>query len=116
METITESIGTGVPARFAGRAWDEFVFGSRTAGRPRPPADARWWVDESPVERGTVRFAQDAAGRVTVTVELAYEPTGAPDEARLVREHLRGDLERYRRYADERCAETDCHAARRNAA
>ena len=116
METISESISTDVPARFAGRAWDEYVFGSRTAGRPRGAAAARWWVDESPVERGTVRFARRADGQVTVTVELAYEPTGAPDEARLVRDHLRGDLERYRRYADERCAATGCRRAGARAA
>ena len=108
MQTIDESILTDVPARFAGRAWDEFVFGSRTAGRPRSFEDSRWWVDESPVERGTVRFTRRADGRVAVTVELGFEPTGAPDEARELRERLRDDLEHYRRYADERCAATDC--------
>ncbi len=115
METISESIRTDVPARFAGRAWDEYVFASRSAGRPRSVADSRWWVDESPVERGTVTFAREADGQVAVTVELAYEPTGAPDEARRVRERLRDDLERYRRYTDERCAVTDCRAAPRAA-
>jgi len=116
METISESIRTDVPARFAGRAWDEFVFGSRLGGRPRSLSDSRWWVDESPVESGVVKFARDRAGQVTVTVELAYEPQGGPDEAQRVREHLRHDLESFRRYTDERCRETDCRSETRRAA
>jgi hypothetical protein len=116
MESISESIHTDVPARFAGRAWDEFVFGSRARGRPRSLADTRWWVDESPVESGVVKFARGADGQVTVTVELAYEPGGGPDEGRRVRERLRHDLESYRRFIDQRCRDTDCRNEMRRAA
>ena len=58
METISESIRADVPAGFADRMWSEFVFRSQSAGRPRSLSDTRWWVDESPVEKGTVKFAR----------------------------------------------------------
>jgi len=55
-------------------------------------------------------------GRVVVTAELVLEPTGAPDEAARVHERLRRDLERYGRYAEERCVATRCRQAASQAA
>jgi len=110
METIRESISTDVPARFAGRIWDEFVFRSQSDGRPRSPRDSRWWVEESAVEKGRVTFSRGDDRRVTVTVELQYRPDEAGAEPGSIREHLRHDLETYRSFLDERCAATDCRA------
>jgi hypothetical protein len=117
METISESIHADVPARFADRMWSEFVFRSQSAGRPRSQSDTRWWVDESPVAKGTVKFARSADRMVTITVDLECDAAGGGEEpSGRVREHLRHDLESYRRYVEERCQETDCRLAGRRAA
>lgn len=118
METISESIRADVPARFADRMWNEFVFRSQSAGRPRGLADTRWWVDESPVEKGTVSFARSAERLVTVTVDLECDPVGRGEEGEpaQVRERLRHDLESYRSFLEERCEATDCRLEGRRAA
>ncbi len=112
METISESIRADVPPRFADRMWSEFVFRSRSAGRPRSMADARWWVDESTVEKGQVKFAREGEG-LRVTVELQCDPrAGGGDSEMQTRDRLRHDLESYRTFLDERCEATDCRAGR----
>lgn len=116
METISESIHADVPARFADRMWSEFVFRSQSAGRPRSQSDARWWVDESPVAKGTVKFARAQDRMVTITVDLQYDAGGGEERPARVREHLRHDLESYRRYLEERCQETDCRVEGHRAA
>jgi len=116
METIRESIRTDVPARFAGRVWDEFVFRSRSAGRPRSPGDSRWWIDESAVEKGTVTFSRTDEGQIAVTVELQYRPEVGGVEPAVIRERLKHDLESYRAFLDDRCAATDCRVELRKAA
>jgi hypothetical protein len=117
METISESIHADVPAGFADRMWGEFVFRSQSAGRPRSLSDTRWWVDESPVEKGTVKFARSGDRTVTVTVDLECDAgSGEDGPSARVREHLRHDLASYRRYLEERCRETDCRLEGRRAA
>ena len=109
METVSESIRADVPARFADRMWSEFVFRSQSAGRPRGLSDTRWWVDESPVEKGTVSFASSGDRMVTVTVDLECDAgSGEEGPPAQVRERLKRDLGSYRRYLEERCQETDC--------
>jgi hypothetical protein len=116
METISESIRTDVPARFAGRVWDEFVYRSQSDGRPRSPRDSRWWIDESRVEKGTVTFSRADDQRVTVTVELQYRPGEGGADPATIRARLRHDLESYRAFLDDRCAATDCRAELHRAA
>jgi hypothetical protein len=117
METISESIRADVPPRFADRMWSEFVYRSRSAGRPRSMADARWWVDESTVEGGRVEFAREG-GELKVTVKLQCDTStaGGDEEARRTRDRLRHDLESYRTYLDQRCRETDCRTEAHRAA
>ena len=116
METISESIRADVPPRFADRMWSEFVYRSRSAGRPRSMADARWWVDESTAENGRVEFAREGEG-LKVTVELHCDTrAGGEGEVTRTRDRLRHDLESYRTFLDQRCRETDCRAGARRAA
>jgi len=116
METIRESIRTDVPARFAGRVWDEFVFRSRSDGWPGSQRDSRWWIDESAVEKGTVTFSRSDDRQIAVTVELHYRPDVRGVEPAVIRERLKRDLESYRVFLGDRCAAADCRAELRKAA
>jgi len=113
METISESIRADVPPRFADRMWSEFVYRSRSAGRPRSIADARWWVDEGAAENGSVAFAREGDHlRVTVALQCG----GSSEEVSRTRDHLRHDLESYRTFLDERCEATHCRGEVRQVA
>ena len=107
METISESIRADVPPRFADRMWSEFVYRSRSAGRPRSMADTRWWVDKGAVEDGRVEFVRESDHlKVTVALRCA----GSDEEVAHTRDHLRHDLESYRIFLDERCEATHCRS------
>jgi len=116
MSTLSESVDVDMPVRFADREWSEFLFRQLVGHSMASLGEITWSTagDESDARSGIVKFSTEGDQLTKVTVQLEYEPhswTDSGAEEEVVRERLRDDLRRYKRFLTRRCEEDHCRDA-----
>ncbi|CAN5155643.1 SRPBCC family protein [soil metagenome] len=75
-----------------------------------PDRRIAWRAVDGPDQGGVVTFAPTDSGGTTVVLELDYEPEGlaekAADKLGLVKRRIKGDLERFKEFIEQRGVET----------
>jgi uncharacterized membrane protein len=96
-------------------AWDVEIAGverhfDATVVEQRPDERVAWTTTDGSFHAGEVRFEAVGADRTKVTLEMDFEPEGlaekAGDALGIVRSRVKGDLERFKEFIEERGVET----------
>ena len=111
MAVIQTSITVDVPLEFADLEWSEFMLKSLMSGYTRGLTDVEPLIDQDDMKAGKVELTTEGDRLVRVAVELDYQPRTketADEEVARAQATLERDLEKYRRFVQDRCEKMQC--------